>query len=237
VAANKKLEEEAKRRIAVEAEVLRISEMERLRFSLDLHDDICQRLAGISMLCRGLASGVSPKTLLPDLSEMIDETLVRTRRYAHESFPVELDSLGLNDALEALCNNFNKQEGCECVYSWRGPTVSPLNYAQDINVYRIIQEALANVTKHANASIVEVALINKERQLAITIKDNGKGDSRLNSGQPPQPAQKRRREGLGLRSMQYRAHQLNATYMITSSERQGTLVEVRIPFHKEDVKS
>jgi signal transduction histidine kinase len=45
--------------------VLRISEMERLRFGLDLHDDICQRLAGISMLCRELASGVSPKTLLP----------------------------------------------------------------------------------------------------------------------------------------------------------------------------
>ncbi|MDR0706434.1 MAG: substrate-binding domain-containing protein [Treponema sp.] len=233
VATNKKLEEEAKRRIAVEAEVLRISEMERLRFSMDLHDDICQRLAGISMLCRGLASGVSPKTLLPDLSEMIDETLVRTRRYAHESFPVELDSLGLNDALDALCNSFNKQEGCECIYSWRGPTVSPLNYAQDINVYRIIQEALANVTKHANASVVEVALVNDETQLSITIKDNGKGDSRLNSGQPPQPAQRRRREGLGLRSMQYRAHQLSATYMITSSERQGTLIEVRIPFHKE----
>jgi signal transduction histidine kinase len=237
VAANKKLEEEVKRRVAVEAEVLRISEMERLRFSLDLHDDICQRLAGISMLCRSLARGVSPKTLLPDLSEMIDETLVRTRRYAHESFPVELDSLGLNDALGALCNSFNKQEGGECVYSWRGPTASPLNHAQDINVYRIIQEALANVTKHANASVVEVALINEEERLTIAIKDNGKGDPRLNCGQPPQPAQKKRREGLGLRSMQYRAHQLNAAYMITSSERQGTLIEIRIPFYTEDVKS
>ncbi|MDR0557530.1 MAG: 2-amino-4-hydroxy-6-hydroxymethyldihydropteridine diphosphokinase [Treponema sp.] len=234
VTANKKLEEEVKRRITVEAEVLRISEMERLRFSLDLHDDICQRLAGISMLCRSLASGVSPKTLLPDLSEMIDETLVRTRRYAHESFPVELDSLGLNDALGALCNSFNKQEGCKCVYSWRGPTASPLDHAQDINVYRIIQEALANVTKHANASVVEVSLINKGAQLTIAIKDNGKGNPRINCGQSPQPVPKRRREGLGLRSMQYRAHQLSAAYMITSSERQGTLIEIRIPFHKKD---
>ncbi|MDR2194305.1 MAG: substrate-binding domain-containing protein [Treponema sp.] len=229
VAVNKKLEEEAKLRIAVEAEVLRISELERLRFSLDLHDDICQRLAGISMLCRGLASGVSPKTLLTDLCEMIEETLVRTRRYAHESFPVELDSVGLNDALEMLCNAFNKQGGCECVYLWRGPTASPFKHTQDINIYRIIQEALANVTKHAHASKVEVTVINEEKQFAITVQDNGTGDSRLNCGCPPRLTQKRRREGLGLRSMQYRAHQLNATYTMTSSEQKGTLIEIRIP--------
>jgi signal transduction histidine kinase/DNA-binding LacI/PurR family transcriptional regulator len=224
---NKKLQDEAKRRIEVEAEVLRISEMERLRFSMDLHDDICQRLAGISMFCKSLAGEDSPQSL-PELSKLIDETLRRTRRYAHDSFPMELDTLGLKNALDSLCRMFNTQTSCRCIYTWSAPELSPLSPAQDINVYRIIQEALQNAAKHSKATRVTVDIRLESGILTVTIRDNGIGNSLL-EGENPVLDGNRRREGLGLRSMRYRAHQLGAEYLFKSSKGGGTLVEVRIP--------
>lgn len=233
--ANEKLKEEARRRIAVEAEVLRISEMERLRFSLDLHDDICQRLAGISMCCKSLTSGLSPQTLLPELSEMIDETLHLTRQYAHDSFPMELDTLGLNEALARLCHSLNTQTKLECSYSWKAPSKSPLSASEDINVYRIIQEALQNVIKHSKATKVSVSIISGETEFIVRVQDNGEGNPHLEEGEMS-PKENRRQEGLGLRSMQYRAHQLNAAYVFHSSKKSGTLVEVRIPLGVKKAK-
>jgi signal transduction histidine kinase/DNA-binding LacI/PurR family transcriptional regulator len=225
---NKKLHAEAERRIEVEAEVLRISELERLRFSMDLHDDICQRLAGISMFCKSLVGGVNPELLLPELSEMINETLLRTRRYAHDSFPMELDTFGLNEALRSLCHSISKETDCRCSYTWSAPDPSPLSPAQDINVYRIIQEALQNAVKHSRASRIEVLIQAEKGMLIVLVKDNGIGNSQLNKENPVLNSNKRR-AGLGLRSMRYRAHQLGAEYVFESSESEGTRVEVRIP--------
>ncbi|MDR2534960.1 MAG: substrate-binding domain-containing protein [Treponema sp.] len=223
------LKEEAQRRIAVEAEVLRISELERLRFSMDLHDDICQRLAGISMFCRSLTSGLSPEIMLPELSEMIDETLLRTRQYAHDSFPMELSTLGLHEALDSLCHSINKQARWHCVYTWSALLPSPLSPAQDINVYRIIQEALHNAVKHSKASCIWVTITDENNTFTATVKDNGIGNPQLNESNL---LKNRRREGLGLRSMQYRAHQIGAKYRLLSSKTEGTLVEVQIPYQK-----
>ena len=223
VEANEKLREEVRRRTEVEAEVLRISELERLRFSTDLHDDICQRLAGISMYAKSLTgknSGEEPA--LEELSQLIDETLQRTRQYAHDSFPMELDVLGLRDSLEALCFSINKQTPCECFYSWDAGEKSPLTQFQDINVYRIIQEALQNAVKHAGADRITVTIHTGENRFIAAVEDNGKGNPRL-SVENPLPG-----KGLGLRSMRYRAHQAGAEYTFKSREI-GTLVRINIP--------
>jgi signal transduction histidine kinase len=204
--------------------------MERLRFSMDLHDDICQRLAGISMFCKSLTRGLSAESLLLELSELIDETLLRTRQYAHDAFPMELDALGLKEALGALCHSINKQTSCRCVCTWSAPEPSPLNTAQDINVYRIIQEALHNVVKHARAGRAEVEVRKDGLLLIVRVRDDGIGSS-LQAGKPG-PSAAKRREGLGLRSMEYRAHQLGAEYLFESGKTGGTLVEVRIPLEK-----
>jgi signal transduction histidine kinase/DNA-binding LacI/PurR family transcriptional regulator len=223
------LNAEAKRRVAVEAEVLRISELERLRFSLDLHDDICQRLAGISMFARSLASGLSGISLLPELSDMIDETLQRTRQYAHDSFPVELDTFGLRGALESLCNTVN--HACRCDFHWSAfAEKSPLSTQQDINVYRIIQEAVQNAVKHSGASRISVEIEMNALFFIARVRDNGKGKPALNT-EDPILAGNKRSPGLGLRSMRYRAHQLGAEYVFNSTE-QGTLVETRVPLRR-----
>jgi len=221
---NRKLTMEANRRIAVEAEVLRISELERQRFSQDLHDDICQRLAGISMFSKSLNGS---KEGLIDLSEMIDETLQRTRQYAHDSFPVELDSLGLDEALERLCISIEKQTGCKIEYKWKIEKPSPFNSKEKINLYRIAQEALSNVMKHSKADRAEV-IISRDRELyMLSIRDYGIGlSSAINEN--PKKAKARRGTGLGHRSMEYRAHQLNADFVMQSAPDMGTLVEVHL---------
>ena len=225
-----KLQDEIQRRMAVEAEVLKISEMERLRFSADLHDDICQRLAGISMFCKSLMPGMSPRTFLPELSELIDETLARTRRYAHNSFPMELETLGLKEALDALCHTVKRQGPCRCDFSWQAPELSPFTPAQEINIYRIVQEAIQNAVKHSGASRIQVRIRSARQKLVVTVKDNGQGNPLLNKEKNDTIDQlSNKGSGLGLRSMRYRAHQLLAEYIFESSEQGGTRVEIKIP--------
>jgi signal transduction histidine kinase len=220
--ANEKLKAEAERRIAVEAEVLRISEMERRRFSADLHDDICQRLAGISLFCKSLAAQETPGRFLPELSELIDETLMRTRRYAHDSFPIELDAFGFREAVAGLCERAGKEGGIRCGLSWPAPEDFFLDRAQEINLFRIIQEALQIVLKLSRALEARVELSVEAGFLAVRVSDNGRGF-------PPASGEHRgRREGLGIRSMEYRAHQIGAEYRLDS--RPGsTVVELKIP--------
>ena len=221
--ANKNLTAEVQRRMEAEAEVLQISEMERRRFSMDLHDDICQRLAGISMYSKSLAAGKkdSKQTIaLKELSALIDETLLLTRRYAHDSFPMELGTMGLRDSLEALCSTVNKQTHCKCSFSWGLGNEYPLNQSQDLNIYRIIQEAIQNAVKHAKANRIAVEINCDESWFSASVEDNGTGNPALNNAGS---------EGLGLRSMRYRAHQAGADYYFNSREIGGTIVKIRIP--------
>ena len=111
----KELLDANEKRMKVEAEVLKISELERQRFSTDLHDDICQRLAGISMLCRSYSNieDSEEKEHMLELAELVSETLQTTRQYAHNSYPVELESLGINDLNENQndCDKIEMEEG------------------------------------------------------------------------------------------------------------------------------
>lgn len=216
----KELMEANNKRMEVEAEVLRISEIERQRFSSDLHDDICQRLAGISMLCRSYSKNEmgAKKEEMEELAGLINETLQTTRQYAHNSYPVELESLGLNKSISNLCNSFEKSTEIICNYEWRVQKNIELSNVQKLNIFRIIQEALHNVTKHAKAKNVIVKVVNSGHNICIAIIDDGIGI------QNP----KKINIGLGLKSMQYRANQIGATFKIKQNKPSGTCVEVRI---------
>ncbi|TCW60940.1 substrate-binding domain-containing protein [Treponema sp. J25] len=229
VKAYEEIQAEARRREAVEAEVLRISELERLRFSLDLHDDICQRLAGLSMYCKSMLPQYPG---LRDVIQMIDETLTLTRQYAHDAFPVELENLGLEKALENLCATMERQTGCAYNFFWDIPSdISRLSKSQAINLYRIVQEAVNNSVKHGKAT--EITIEGKEDPPGtayIIISDNGKGDERLNDI-PMNPTV----AGVGLRSIQYRIHQLHGTLTIRSSSQKGTHIHIKIPLEDSEV--
>ena len=217
----KELVEANNRRMEVEAEILKISELERQRFSNDLHDDICQRLAGISMLCRSYSNQDTPveKNQMLELAQLIGETLQTTRQYAHNSYPVELESLGMNHSLSNLCDSFTAQSGIKCQYEWGMPKRVHFDKIQKLNIFRIIQEALHNVLKHSQAKNVKVSVKPEARKTLIQVVDDGVGfvnDSKGNS------------KGLGLNSMQYRANQIGASFVIKSNKPCGTCVQLSL---------
>lgn len=209
------------KRMAVEAEVLRISELERQRFSTDLHDDICQRLAGISMLCRSYANQNESveKSQMVELAQLISDTLQTTRQYAHNSYPVELESLGMNHAVNNLVDSFGKQMGIPYTYEWELDNENNLNKLQKLNIFRIIQESLHNVAKHAKAKSVSVIIKAVGKSIVIQISDDGCGITRRGDN---------KHQGLGLNSMQYRANQIGATFKIKNRKPSGTTIEVKL---------
>ena len=212
VEANKKM-------LEVEAQVLKVSEMERQRFSNDLHDDICQRLAGISMLCKSYSAREQPVTKgeMLELSHLIGDTLQTTRQYAHNSYPVELEKLGLNQSVGNLCNSFEKQTEIKCRYSWNIPPSITFSDMQALNIFRIVQESLHNVMKHSGARSVFVTIAEENRLVSVSVCDDGKGFSAGG-----------KKRGLGLDSMQYRANQIDAKFSIAPIMPHGT--EIKIEF-------
>ncbi len=227
VAVHEKLKQEAERRLAVEAEVLRISELERLRFSIDLHDDICQRLAGISLYCKSLVKMDDlPQNALPDLASLVDETLTRTRAYAHDFFPLELDSVNLKEALSLLCESSGTQMGLRCDFEWHVDEKNEFLPAQKLNIYRIFQEALHNVSKHAKARKAVLRVTDEESGIVFALLDDGIG---VEQAQGLAKKSRKKSAGLGLRSMEYRAHQIGADYSIKPALSGGTIVSVVLP--------
>ena len=217
----KELVEANNKRMEVEAEILKISELERQRFSNDLHDDICQRLAGISMLCRSYSNQDSPveKAQMLELAQLIGETLQTTRQYAHNSYPVELESLGMNHSLSNLCDSFEVQSGIKCKYEWKVPKGIHFDKTQKLNIFRIIQEALHNILKHSQAKNVKVTVKPEGRKMIVSIIDDGVGF--VNTSED-------KGKGLGLNSMQYRANQIGAAFVIKQNKPNGTCVQLSI---------
>ena len=209
------------KRMQVEAEILKISELERQRFSNDLHDDICQRLAGISMLCRSYSNqnDAVTKEQMVELAQLIGETLQCTRQYAHNSYPVELESLGMNYSLNNLCNSFSVQSGIKCDYVWQVEDDVDLDKIKRLNLFRIIQEALHNVIKHSKATKVDVSIKSDGKNIVAKICDNGCGIKKKII---------KEKKGIGLNSMEYRANQIGADFEIKQNTPNGTIIIVKV---------
>ena len=215
----------------LESEVLKISEIERQRFSNDLHDDICQRLAGISMLCRSYSKLESPvqKSQMEELAGLVSDTLQRTRQYAHNSYPVDLETVGLDASLSNLCESFEQQSEIVCRYEWLLPEEMIFDKIQKLNIFRIIQEALHNVMKHSHAKNVAVSCklcteLDGE-YVIVTVTDDGIGI----------PKEKMNNFGIGLNSMQYRANQIGAEFSVGALREpqgpqngHGTKIEIKL---------
>ncbi|MBR5866894.1 MAG: substrate-binding domain-containing protein [Spirochaetaceae bacterium] len=219
------LKEEAIRRRNVEAEVLKISDLERQRFSMDLHDDICQRLAAMTMICKSNADK-SPKAKI--VYEMAQETLARTRQYAHASFPMEIDFSDISQALDSLCCEMTNET--EISFSCTGEKID-LTREQKINVLRIAQEALQNAIKHSKAGKIHVSFEYDKDMITLSIQDDGCGYTQSSFGNKTNTG--RRPRGLGIRSMEYRAHQIDGSFEIKTAKDKGTQIIVQFPVKAE----
>jgi PAS domain S-box-containing protein len=201
-----------------------IREEERTSISREIHDELGQQLAGLKMDVAWMNkkikfddSKVSNK--LSDMLLLIDEAIKTVRRISTELRPGILDDFGLLVALEHYSSEFSKRSGIKCNFQ---STVTELNLDKNlsVNIYRIFQEALTNVARHAKATKVDSQLEKVDNNLILTIKDNGTGFDHKKTSL---------NKTLGLVGMRERTIIFNGEFSIDSIERKGTTVVVSIP--------
>jgi len=208
---------------ALAARLLRVQEEERRRVSRELHDQICQQLASLAIEISGLAADPPPperaQKVLRELQRRVIMVSEATRHIAYELHPSVLDDLGLVASLRGVCKKFSEEEGVPVEFrSGLLPPEIPREAASCL--YRVVQESLRNVARHASASKVSVWLRMKKNAVALTIADDGSGFD---------PAEARGRGGLGLVGMAERARLVRGRLSISTRKGRGTRVLVEVP--------
>ncbi len=216
------------RRLA--GKLLTVQEEERRRISCDLHDDLNQKLAVLVMNVEALERRISqsPDKSREQLRSLRNEVIQISddvRRLAYQLHPSILDHLGLAVALQSHVEDFTKREGIKAMFI---PRNLPDSLPQDISscLYRVVQEALRNVVKHARASQVVVRLSRSERFLQLSVFDSGIGFNVKSTDIP---------QGLGLISMQERVRSVQGRLSVRSRPGRGTYVFVKVPLAESDV--
>lgn len=212
------VKEDITERRRLEQEVLDTIETEKRRFGQDLHDDLCQHLAGLQFLSGVLAKSLAGKEL-PEaadasrISDSIRDAIERARMLAHGLSPVALEATGLAGALLELAENAARMFRIRCDFHCDVPVV-----IEDIGVathlYRIVQEAISNAVRHGQAGHVAIRLTVSPKTFDLVIDDDGCGFSTASGNH----------HGMGLRIMKYRASMIGATLDVTSTIGQGTKV-------------
>ena len=228
-----RLAEAEKRRLAdlrrFAISVQRAQEDERQRISRELHDDICQRLSGMKLNMEVLEDDFKSKDkktfrTLRGFKKQFEQTITEVRRLSSNLRPTVLDDFGLTIALNLLGREFEKAHKIDARVELGNPTVKHLDPQVEIALYRIAQESLTNIAKHANASHVTLRLGLDASSVVLTVRDDGKGFD------PKElPHSKRPGHGLGLISMRERAELLGGTWEIHSAPSEGTTIQVTIP--------
>jgi PAS domain S-box-containing protein len=200
-------------------------EQEKSRVARELHDELGQALTMLRMdvaWCKAnvpedVVDGVATK--LERMEALLKSTVAATRRIASDLRPLILDDLGLAPALEWLVQNMSQRSGIPCEFSIDDPNLS-LPPAQSTAVFRIVQEALTNIAKHARATRAEVAVRQDHGVVRILVSDNGVGFV---------PENPRKPESFGLVGLRERISLLRGTADIRSEPGAGTTVEVALP--------
>jgi PAS domain S-box-containing protein len=208
------------RRLA--ASVVEAREEERRRIARELHDDLGQRLTVLKMEIAGLR-GQDPAPAdggrISSMLEMVDSSVAALRRLAADLRPLMLDDLGLNAAIESLARDTARRMYIDVKVHLCAED-APLAPGVDIALYRMVQEALANVGRHAGASRVRVELRHQGQELVLTVQDNGKGF----------PERSMAREGrYGLLGLRERALMLGGRLEIDNPAGGGGRVVVHLP--------
>jgi signal transduction histidine kinase len=209
--------------------LLTAQEDERRRLSRELHDDITQRLAFLSIALGKLAKetfdSLAPtRDTLRELQGQAFQASNEVRRLSHGLHPSAIEDLGLSTALEEFCEEFQKVHGVQVKYEGL-PEDSYLEQNISTTLYRITQESLSNAVRHGRATQVHVTLTLVSGALHLRVKDNGAGFATETA---------RAKSGLGVVSMRERVRLVNGTLTVTSQLGRGAEVLAYIPYQEHD---
>lgn len=198
-------------------------EQERERIARDIHDELGSFLVRLKIEATLLAGKLPPEP--PALREkarsiesLLDQAMAAASRVARELRPGILKEFGLPAAIESLAEDFSQHFGVTC----RVHCDDDLDPDPDTSLalFRIVQETLTNVAKHAHASLVVVRLKREKGSIALELRDNGRGISEADMAKP---------KSFGLRGIRERVHSLSGDFSINSGEHGGTHVRLRVP--------
>jgi PAS domain S-box-containing protein len=224
------LRQSQKRYRMLAGHLLTAQEAERKRLARELHDDLSQRLAALAMEAETLDHQKSHQTGpnragMKEMKDKLVELSIDVHAMSRRLHPSILDDLGLADAVASECATFRKRNGI--VVNYRTENISrevPPDVA--VCLYRIVQEALRNISRHAGATEVAISLVGENQAIHLSIRDNGKGFD---------PGQKTSQVGLGLDSMKERAYLIGADFSIESQPGDGTMIDVLAPLSRRGV--
>lgn len=205
--------------------VIQSQERERKRIARELHDDLGQALSALLLDVRAMSqdNGRSAAEICSRMDQGVRELVSRVSTLAWELRPAVLDDLGLDSALSRYVSKVVQRAGLEIDYRFICAPELERRLPSDIELalYRVTQEALNNVVKHANASRVSVLVYRKPNSVVLVVEDDGRGFDVAATDKP--------KEGLGLVGMRERTHLLNGNLLIESAPGNGTLVKVTLP--------
>jgi PAS domain S-box-containing protein len=203
--------------------VLKGQEQERKRLGAELHDGIGQVLSAIVLQVSQLeasASNLHPHDLNAEMNQLkhnLREAIREVRNISHDLMPEMLESFGLEEAVKQVCNQLEKRAGIRVTFN-----VADLepryDSAIEVNLFRITQELVNNIQKHANCTKVFVNLIDHGNSLSLSVEDDGTGFQ-----------QNAIHKGIGLSNVRSRIAMLNGELEIESDENSGTLINIEVP--------
>jgi PAS domain S-box-containing protein len=210
---------------AVAAESAGVREQEKSRIARELHDELAQTLTALKMDTIWLREHVPAEgpaqAKLAQMLALLDGAVASVRRIAADLRPLVLDDLGLVPAIEWVVQNFTQRTGIPCALDIDESLELDEPFAT--GVFRIVQESLANVGKHARASHARVAVHRSEGHVVLSVEDDGVGF---------RPADPRKPQSLGLVGLRERAQLMRGEVRIDSSPGAGTRLQARIPIEE-----
>jgi len=217
--------------------LLQAQERERQMISYELHDSIGQNLSMLKISCDmlfGNQPAISPELRgkMAELSKLLEQIIIAVRNLAYGLQPPGLDEMGLVKALEMYCEEFYEKNGMEVDFQSAGLHSFDMDSNSEIHIYRLVQEGLNNIRKHANAAQVNVMLMGASPNIILRIEDNGKGFD-VKARELALSNEKR----LGLRSMKERVNLLQGQMTIQSRPMKGTKIFIKIPFKERKNES
>ncbi len=214
---------------ALSAQLQSVREEERTRIAREIHDELGQVLTGLKMEVVSLARRMSDTTTTQNwqqlkertqsIADLINDAILTVRRISTELRPGLLDAVGLTAAIEWQAKEFENRTGIRCHMRLPQADIT-LDQNRSVAVFRIFQEILTNITRHAQASEVNVILEALEADLFLEARDNGRGIRASEFSNP---------KSLGLLGMRERTLLLGGEFNIRGVQGKGTTVTVRIP--------
>ena len=208
--------------------ILTAQEEERARISRELHDEIAQVMVGINLHLATLkkdatANGKDLKQKIAHTQRLVEKSVDIVHQFSGQLRPLALDDLGLFPELQAYITAFAKQTGLIIRFtSFTRDRIDKMDSAKRTVLFRVAQESLANIAKHANAKRVTVNLRKVRGRICMEIKDDGKSFK-------VQGAASHRKKGLGLLGMHERVEMVGGCFTVESTPGQGTMIRAEIP--------